>query len=108
MKTEWIKPEEVNCESNCYCWVYAKPRLLIKKPRLYLALWLYMTEEFKDIHFDSVIDQDRIIAVMLLPKPKPPETINRITCCGWCKYDEADGSLIEQCENCKLSDKVKV
>ncbi len=23
------------------------------------------------------------------------------TCCGYCDYDEADGSLIDQCQKCK-------
>jgi hypothetical protein len=30
------------------------------------------------------------------------------TTCGYCRYEEADGELLEQCENCKAKDAAKV
>lgn len=43
------------------------------------------------------------------PAPQPPaEPQDRVhrepTTCGYCNYEEADGSLIEQCPRCKAKD----
>lgn len=45
----------------------------------------------------NVIDP-RAVAQMMPPIVLLP------TCCGYCSYEEADGSLIEQCAKCKTAD----
>lgn len=38
--------------------------------------------------------------------PQKPVTVEEPTCCGFCEYDESDGSLVKQCPHCETKDKI--
>ena len=40
-------------------------------------------------------------AVKLLKEQEPAKPVRRLMSCGYCSFEEADGSLIEQCRRCK-------
>jgi hypothetical protein len=50
------------------------------------------------------IDGKRVWRAASGNKTRKSDALRPLTCCGSCSYEEADGSLIEQCHACKAKD----